>query len=382
MGVKVKSSHQLADSTVLRITKVKKDFIFCGFRMSFQPIAKQANLSLLSSLQGGLKKIVATKFVATNLAAAALLSTFSVAEPLSATAMEKPSLSTTINAGVQVYEWKTKSVRPRGTVIAVHGTTQQAGCFESLSHYLNDAGFNVIAMDLRGHGRSYFSHDPRNARHEVSYTKSAEDLARVSKHIRSISPRLPLFCIGESVGAGVVVREHPDIFDGIILAAAGTSPHFFSFDAGMIAHDLVKGLSDLDRPLDVADYIRKYSSDDPRITKEMVDDPLSRTMLTGKEILQTGAFIHKTPHQAKLLASNISVLLINGSDDGIVKAESTQTILNNIRSRDKKLINVPGCGHVLLGTSYLKKAVVSSVTDWLIYETDTSQTASLHKHIQ
>lgn len=348
--------------------------------MSFNSIAKRANLSHLSSLQASFKK-----FAATNLVAAALVTTLgSVATP-SAVASEKPSLSTSINAGIQVYEWRTKAVRPRGTVLAVHGTTQQAGCFESLSHYLNDAGFNVVAMDLRGHGRSYFSHDPHNTRHEVSYTKSADDLARVGKHLKSISPRLPLFCIGESVGAGVVVRaasEHPDVFDGIILAAAGTSPHLFSFNPGMIAHDLVKGLSDLDRPLDVADYIRKYSSEDPRITKEMVDDPLSRTMLTGKEILQTGAFIHKTPHQAKLLAPNLSVLLINGSDDGIVKAESTETILNNIRSRDKKLVNVPNCGHVLLGTSYLKKAVVSSVTDWLIYETNASQTASLHKHIQ
>lgn len=348
--------------------------------MFLPSIAKRTNLSYLSSLHTNFKK-----FVSLNVAAATLLTTAFIYSSTPAKALEKPSLSTTINAGIQVYEWKTKLARPRGTVLAVHGTTQQAGCFESLSHYLNDAGFNVVAMDLRGHGRSYFSHDPHNARHEVSYTKSAEDLSRVSKHIKSLSPRLPLFCIGESVGAAVVVRaasEHPDLFDGIILAAAGTSPHFFSFDAGMIAHDLVKGLSDLDRPLDVADYIRKYSSDDPRITKEMVDDPLSRTMLTGKEILQTGAFIHKTPHQAKLLASNISVLLINGSEDGIVKAESTETILNNIRSRDKKLVNVPGCGHVLLGTSYLKKAVVSSVTDWLIYETDSSQTASLHKHIQ
>ncbi len=349
--------------------------------MAFKSNIKRAKLNGLSFLHGKFQR-----FVAVNLFATTLLATGIAVTPQSANAADRSSISTTINAGVQVLEWRTKAQRPRGTVLAVHGTTQQAGCFESLSHYLNDAGFNVVAMDLRGHGRSYFSQDPHNSRHEISYSRSADDLARISKHLKTISPRLPLFCIGESVGAGVVVRaasEHPDLFDGIILASAGTSPHFFSFDAGMIAHDLVKGLSDLDRPLDVADYIRKYSSDDPRVTKEMVDDPLSRTMLTGKEILQTGAFIHKTPNQAKLLAPNLSVLLINGDEDGIVKAESTQAILNNIRSRDKKMINIPGCGHLLLGTSYLKKAVVSPLTEWLIYETDTSQTAAISvKHIQ
>ncbi len=346
-------------------------------RMSSNWITKLGQLSCLSFLRTNLKRLV---FV--HLAASLLVAP--VAAPVSALANETATLSTTINAGVQVYEWRTKSTRPRGTVLAVHGTTQQAGCFESLARYLNAAGFNVVAMDLRGHGRSYFSHDPHNTRHEISYSKSAEDLARISKHLKNVSPRLPLFCIGESVGAGVVVRaasDHPDLFDGIILAAAGTSPHVFSLH--MVAHDLVKGLSDLDRPLDIADYIRKYSSDDPRVTKEMIDDPLSRTMLTGKEILQTGAFIHRTPHQAKMLAPNISVLLINGEEDGIVKAESTQAILNNIPSHDKKLVTVPGCGHVLLGTSYLKKAIVSPVTDWLIYQTDSSQTAAIgHRRIQ
>ena len=196
-----------------------------------------------------------------------------------------------------------------------------------------------------------------NPRHEISYSRSAEDLARVAQHLKVVYPRIPIFCLGESVGAGVTVRaaaDHPDLFEGIILASAGTTPHFFNMQ--MVAPDLVKGLSDLDRPLDVSDYITKYSSEDPRITHEMVNDPLSRTMLTGKEILQTAAFIHKTPHNAKQLAPNMSVLLINGADDAIVRAESTQEIMKNIPSRDKKMVVVPNCGHLLLGTAYLKKS--------------------------
>ena len=125
-----------------------------------------------------------------------------------------------------------------------------------------------------------------------------------------------------------------------------------------------------------ADQVIDYKAEDVRSLKEKFEDVYKRQ-------LQTGAFIHRTPHQAKLLAPNISVLLINGEEDGIVKAESTQAILNNIPSRDKKLVTVPGCGHVLLGTSYLKKAIVSPVTDWLIYQTDSSQTAAIgHKQIQ
>lgn len=286
-------------------------------------------------------------------------------------------------AGLHLYEWNTTNPNPRGTVLAVHGTTQQAGCFETLSRYLNQAGFNVVAMDLRGHGRSYFVADSRNPRHDISYTKSADDLARVAKFLKAAHPRMPLFCIGESVGAGVTVRAaslHPELFEGIILASAGTTPHIFSLP--MVAHDLVTGLPNIDKPLDVSEYIRRYSSEDTRITHEMLNDPLSRTMLTGKEILQTGAFIRKTPHTARSLAPNISVLMINGADDAIVKPESSEAILNNIPSRDKRMVVVPGCGHLLLGTAYLKKSVVGSLTDWLIYQTDSSQTATTgDKHI-
>ncbi|HEY9714825.1 MAG TPA: alpha/beta fold hydrolase, partial [Chroococcales cyanobacterium] len=261
--------------------------------------------------------------------------------------------------GVQALEWKTKSKRVRGTIIAVHGTTQQAGCFATLAHSLNDLGFNVIGMDLRGHGHWYFKTDANNTRHEISYSRSANDLARMAKRVRVLYPKQPLFCIGESVGAAVTVRacgEHPDLFDGIVLASAGTSPHIFNFN--MVARDLVKGLSNLDRPLDVSEYITRYSSEDARITHEMVTDPLSRTMLTGKEILQTGAFIRKTPSMARAVPANVSVLMINGQLDQIVKADTTEEILKNINSTDKKLVTVPFCGHILFGTAYLKKSVV------------------------
>lgn len=277
----------------------------------------------------------------------------------------------------QCYLWRTVNDKPRGVIVCVHGTTQQAGCFESLAHILNKDGFYVLGMDLRGHGRWYFSHDKNNSRHTVSYSRSAQDLVNIASQVKSNCPKLPLYCIGESVGAAVTVHaaaSRPDLFDGVVLASAGTSPHVF--DLHMVARDFTRGITNLSRPLDVSEYITKYSSEDPRITKEMCTDPLSRTMLTGKEILQTGAFIAKTSKFATMLMPNISVLVLQGSLDNIVKSSTLGPVLENMQTTDKKMVIIPQCGHILLGTAFLKPSVVDPLCQWLIQQADTRETAA------
>lgn len=298
--------------------------------------------------------------------------------PLRADAQAVDAEISSVATRLQLYQWRTHSDKPRGVVIAVHGTTQQAGCFDKMAKTLNGYGFHVLGMDLRGHGRWYFRYDQSNPRHTVSYTRSAQDLANVASHLRSACPKLPIFCIGESVGAAVAVRAasgRPDLFDGIVMASAGTSPHVFS--PMMIARDFTRGITDLSRPLDVREYITKYSSEDPRITKEMCTDPLSRTMLTGKEILQTGAFIRKTPHFARMITPNISVLILQGEDDQIVKPSTLAPVLENLQSTDKTMVSIPNCGHLLLGTAFLKPAVMSPLCDWLVKQTDSRETAAV-----
>jgi len=255
---------------------------------------------------------------------------------------------------------------PKAIVIAVHGTTQQAGCFASVAKHLNDAGFSVIGMDLRGHGRWFYSKDGAKEKSTVDYPKSAVDLRELALSVRSAYPGVRLFCIGESVGSAVTTLaagEHHDLFDGIILVSAGSRPEFYN--PFRVTRDFLYGITDLNRPMDVSPYILNYSSEDPRITNEMVTDKLSRTMMTGREMLQTAFFIRKLPTRATKLSPKMPVLLLQGEKDHIVRTSSVRTILRKLPSTDKELFVVPKCGHLLLGTAFLKDSVVTHLTDWL-----------------
>lgn len=263
------------------------------------------------------------------------------------------------------------AAKQRAIVIAVHGTTQQSGCFSTLAGQLNDAGYSLIGMDLRGHGRWYYT-DDKQSKSKLNYRESAHDLEKLAQSVRRAYPDIPLYCIGESVGAGVVTLaasfDHR-LFDGIILASPGTSPNFFN--PYMVVRDFLKGIVNLDRQLDVSWYIVHYSSEDPRITHEMVTDSLSRTTLTGREILKTAAFIRSTPQSARGLTPDTSVLLLQGADDHIVRGSTLKAIMHNLPTTNKKMVVIPNCGHLLLGTAYLKQPVVSALINWLDTESSS-----------
>ncbi len=276
-----------------------------------------------------------------------------------------------------VREWLNPLMPARGVVVMVHGTTQHSGSFELFANHLSSLGFKVVAYDMRGHGRWYHNQKSFDEGDHVNYSRSSQDLIVLLTHLRVKYPTLPLFAIGESIGGAVAVRAgsaNPGLFDGLVLVSPGTKP--CTFNPVMVARDFVKGITHLDRLMDVTRYITRYSSDDNRVSKEMVTDPLSRTELTGKEVLQTGYFISRTPKFAGKLADHISVLIIQGEEDRIVSAGSIKTIYKHLHSKNKSVVYLPECGHVLLGTSFLKPQVVSSISQWLV-ERSKEKTSAL-----
>ncbi|MBA3993323.1 MAG: hypothetical protein C0469_07330 [Cyanobacteria bacterium DS2.3.42] len=275
-----------------------------------------------------------------------------------------------------VREWLNPLMPARGVVVMVHGTTQHSGSFELFANHLSSLGFKVVAYDMRGHGRWYHNQRTFDEGDHVNYSRSSQDLIVLLTHLRVKYPTLPLFCIGESIGGAVAVRAgsaNPGLVDGLVLVSPGTKP--CNFNPVMVAKDFVKGVTHLDRLMDVTRYITRYSSDDNRVTKEMVTDPLSRTRLTGKEVLQTGYFISTTPKFASKLADHISVLIIQGEEDRIVSANTIKSIYKNLHSKNKSVVYLPECGHVLLGTSFLKPQVVSSISQWLVQRSKEKNSA-------
>jgi acylglycerol lipase len=275
------------------------------------------------------------------------------------------------NSELPIYEWSDSSKHLNGIVVTVHGATQQASSFDTLARQLAGQGFLVCSVDLRGHGKWHFKPHQFTGGYTVDYKQSSLDLERLFAVLKKDHPDLPIYAIGESCGAAVLVStaaRNPQLCKGIILASVGTHPRHFNPD--FIFTDAVAIAKHCGRPLLVSKYIKKYSSDDPRIPAEMLADPLSRRTMSVKELIATVLFIHTTPDNMKKLPEDMPLLMLQGTEDNVCSPTSVKQIVRNKAGDDKQLVFMQDCGHVLLGTKFIKPQVSKVVIGWLTKHKD------------
>lgn len=107
---------------------------------------------------------------------------------------------------------------PVAIIAAVHGMNDYAGAFRLAAPYWAERGITTYAYDQRGFGRS-----PTQGRW-AGAPALKQDLRDFLAAIRRDHPSTPLFVMGHSMGAAVVMAAHKDAplaVDGVILAAPG-----------------------------------------------------------------------------------------------------------------------------------------------------------------
>lgn len=265
--------------------------------------------------------------------------------------------------GIPLYEWQDDAnPEPKLIFLAVHGFTQQGLCFEVLARDLAARGYLVVAPDLRGHGRWIGNTGSTNN----DFNVSCDDESRLLVQLRKAHPGAKIFGLGESAGCAVLLKavsNEPKAVKGLILCAAGVEPHIHK--PGGMGPKFIMGMAKLVEPVDLTDYYAKYVSDDKRTADEMVHDPLNKSHQSALSLIGTMNFISQMPVLASQLPRSIPVLLLQGSDDQIVNAASVSRVYDGFKTSDKSLQEIAGCGHILLGTSFIKPVVLNDTFDWL-----------------
>ncbi|WP_428408040.1 alpha/beta hydrolase [Hyphococcus sp.] len=107
---------------------------------------------------------------------------------------------------------------PKAIVVALHGMNDYSQMYDDPAEFWSAHGITTYAIDQRGFGRS-----PQFGHWAGEETMIADLRAGVAA-ARTRHPGLPVFVIGHSMGAGVILAaeaEAPLGADGIILAAPG-----------------------------------------------------------------------------------------------------------------------------------------------------------------
>lgn len=117
--------------------------------------------------------------------------------------------------------------RPVGTVVLCHGFTESAEKYKEIAYYFLQEGYNVLAYDHCGHGRSYRLVKDLSLVHVDKYHRYVQDLLAVAAQAKAQQPDLPLYLYAHSMGGGVAaaaLAQQPRLFQKAILNAPMVRP--------------------------------------------------------------------------------------------------------------------------------------------------------------
>lgn len=113
--------------------------------------------------------------------------------------------------------------KPKALVVIFHGMAEHQKRYESLASALNQAGFDVLTMDQRGHGDSLFDGTLKgHFADEEGWERNLIDAHAMIQAVHT-DPSLPLIVFGHSMGTLVArsyLKRHPETVTGLYLSGS------------------------------------------------------------------------------------------------------------------------------------------------------------------
>lgn len=268
-------------------------------------------------------------------------------------------------------EWEANN--PRAIVLAVHGMGDYSGDFDQPATWWAAHGITVIAYDQRGFGKAP---NPGLWPGTRALTADFDDFADA---LRRKYPNIPLYALGESMGAAVIVtalakERRPDI-DGAILAAPAVwsraeMPGYDSIILWLGAHFIpwyrFSG-SDLNaKPTDNTPMLRAASKD-PLNQHETRADAIWGLVHLMEEARASAYQLHNPP----------PMLIVYGAKDFIIPATSTNAFLSAVGPHAVKR-QYPNGYHMIL-RDLSAEIVWKDIETWIDNAEDRETQAEGHK---
>ena len=132
--------------------------------------------------------------------------------------MEHSESTHTAQDGAQIYRqtWLPDGP-PVAVVCLVHGLGEHSGRYAHLAQRFTDAGYAVLALDQRGHGKS------SGGRGDLPMDKAVADVGELVDDARGQFPGVPLVIYGHSLG-GLVTMTYTAKFKPSIAAQVASAP--------------------------------------------------------------------------------------------------------------------------------------------------------------
>lgn len=261
--------------------------------------------------------------------------------------------------GLPLRGWHWTRPAPRGVIVIVHGFGEHGGCYRHVADAIGPAAdVDLIAPDLRGHGRS-----PGRRGVVAAYEDLVADLIRTLAWAQHARSGLPLFVLGHSNGGQLALRatlEQPRGISGLILSnpalELATAVPEYKLAIGRLLRKLAPWVT-LDASLP-ADRMTR----DPVMQHEHRIDPLRHSRISAPlffGMVEGGAALRDRAPEIHL-----PVLMVVGSADPVTNPEATRATFDRVGSADKTFLIYPKMLHEPLN-ELGREQVFSDIVAWL-----------------
>jgi acylglycerol lipase len=267
---------------------------------------------------------------------------------------------------VPVYTWMLSNSSPKAIVVALHGGCLHGRSYTTLGRTLAAKNFMLVSLDMRGYGKWVHEGFGSKKDRRFNYARSEADIIAIIEKLHLYFPNIPVFVLGESLGANMaekLMADAPDIVSGGIMVNPYVKPHLFL--QRHMPLTFLGALTNPRRKLNVAPYLKRRLSEDLNQALAQLNDPMSRNNQSIVDLFQSLFFNMKGRKAVARIPSNMPVLFLVGDKDSLCKSKSTLRLYKKMNNNDRTLVLLHNKGHLLVETNKLEPAVVDWISVWL-----------------
>lgn len=242
----------------------------------------------------------------------------------------------------QCWQAADETVPRLGAVALMHGYAEHSARYDHVATALVRAGYDAIALDARGHGRS-----TGRRGHVSRFARYVDDMSMLKRRAINRWPDRPLFVFGHSNGGLIALRyalRKPDGVRGFVVTspmcrlAVRVSP--VKSLAGRITSRLLPKLS----------LPSELSAEDVSHIEEVVeayrDDPLVFPTANARWFTESKEAMRDLQDRAEALDQPF--LFLVAGDDRVVDPGATEALFHRLGSHDRQLEVFPDLYHEVL----------------------------------
>ncbi|WP_081906199.1 alpha/beta hydrolase [Methylobacter tundripaludum] len=263
-------------------------------------------------------------------------------KPVNAPRLDSNYFIASDNAKLPVRTWFPDNHPVKAVIIALHGFNDYSNFFNRPGNYLKDFGIASYAYDQRGFGNA-----PERGYWSITNV-STRDLTEITQLVRNQHPGVPLYLLGESMGAAEIIvamtRDNPPSVDGVILSApavwAWESIPWYQRTGLWLANQICPWLTLTGASLHLV------PSDNIKMLRELSRDPLVLKKSRIDTIYGLADLMNHAFEQANQMAK--LTLVLYGERDEIVPERSVYRMLKTLPSNREWHIALYENGYHLL----------------------------------